>query len=114
MDPKALPEIIDASLRVHTLEGHTLLFPSGAQVTSDSLIGYGREYGLNIEKEAEVEIQAYPLNRIAAVEYLVAETDKRGSIFTSVTGTLLVLGAGLYVLYAIAIGSILCGDGGTD
>ncbi len=105
LDTLQLPEQVSAGLRVHTGDGHILLFPEGAWFSADSLHGTGTLYGLDL-KEIRI-IESYPLDNVHALEHFSTEKDIKGSRTVSVLGTVVIAGTVFYVSYALALASLL-------
>ena len=101
--------IIEEGLRVHTVEGHVLIFPEGVEVTSELILGEGRLYGLNPEDGSTI-ISSYPKEDIVAMEYMTSGMDKGGTAALNTLGLVSLFGVIAVVWLLSAFGDGLFGN----
>lgn len=83
---------IEEGLRVHTVEGHVLVFPEGGQLTSEHILGDGLLYGLNPADGGTI-ILSYPKSDIVAMEYVTTGVDKGRTAAVTTLGLVSLFGA---------------------
>ncbi|MEM8484534.1 MAG: hypothetical protein AAF564_03245 [Bacteroidota bacterium] len=103
---------IQHGLRAHTKDGKVLLFPEGAYLSPDSLIGNGQLYGLNLEK-GSLPVAGYPRNQLNTISYTTSTVSKTESATMTALSFTLIGVAVAATLKVIAVASAFSSFDGT-
>ncbi len=103
LEDNALGEI-KHGLRAHTKDGRILIFPEGAYLSADSLLGNGQLYGLNLE-QGSLPVAGYPRNQLSTISYTTSTISKTDSATITALSATLISAAVVATLFVIAVAS---------
>lgn len=95
--PPAQPVAIRTTVKVHLHDGGTVVFPAGALVRADSVVGRGERYGIGLAGPRAVA--GVPLDSVAAMEAFDAKVNVPATLFGSTLG----VAGGVFVGAALAV-----------
>lgn len=94
-----LPRVVESPLKAFYTDGSTAVFPEGARITSDSIIGRGHLYALGLVDSRPVD--ALSLDSLVGIEAFQGETHVGASMLGSLGATALGTVATAALLVAI-------------
>lgn len=83
--PASARTSISTPVKVHLIDGSTVVYRNGLDIRDQTLTGPGIRYGLNLADSADVRL--IPLDSVAAMESFTGETDAGKTLLVSALAT---------------------------